>query len=143
MTDRMLQMPTNQDDERSYILPALAYARANILVKGHQIRQQLLTKQYIKSYYTRSQINIDRDHQSKAIAASRTMSGAKTSVADPRAITRDIFSATIGSVACCYTGQPLDTIKVRMQTNPGQFSSVVGSTMSIYKNEVSNEKPLL
>lgn len=59
------------------------------------------------------------------------------SVADPRAISRDIFSATLGSICCCYTGQPLDTIKVRMQTNPGQFSSVVGSTTSIYRNEVS------
>lgn len=29
----------------------------------------------------------------------------KTSVADPRAVTRDIFSATLGSIACCYTGQ--------------------------------------
>ena len=65
------------------------------------------------------------------------MSEVSASVADPRAITRDIFSATIGSIACCYTGQPLDTIKVRMQTNPGQFTSVVSSTMSIFKNEVS------
>ena len=40
------------------------------------------------------------------------MSEASSSVVDPRAISRDIFSATIGSVCCCYTGQPLDTIKV-------------------------------
>lgn len=26
-----------------------------------------------------------------------------------RAVTRDIFSATIGSVCCCYVGQPFDT----------------------------------
>lgn len=57
------------------------------------------------------------------------------SVADPRAVSRDIFSATLGSICCCYTGQPLDTIKVRMQTNPTQFSGVVGSTLSIYRNE--------
>jgi len=57
-------------------------------------------------------------------------------VADPRAISRDIFSATIGSVCCCYTGQPLDTIKVRMQTNPQQFGSILSSTSSIYYNEV-------
>jgi hypothetical protein len=26
-----------------------------------------------------------------------------------RDVTRDIFSATIGSVCCCYVGQPFDT----------------------------------
>lgn len=57
-------------------------------------------------------------------------------VADPRAVTRDIFSATLGSVCCCYTGQPLDTIKVRMQTSPQQFSGVMSSTISIFQNEV-------
>ena len=35
------------------------------------------------------------------------------SVTDARAITRDIFSATLGSICCCYVGQPFDTVKVR------------------------------
>jgi len=60
----------------------------------------------------------------------------ETSVVDPRAISRDVFSATIGSVCCCYTGQPFDTVKVRMQTSPDQFSGVVQSTTSILRNEV-------
>jgi hypothetical protein len=55
---------------------------------------------------------------------------------EPRAVTRDLFSATIGSVASCYVGQPFDTIKVRMQTNPEQFSGVYTSTTSILRNEV-------
>ena len=58
-----------------------------------------------------------------------------TSVTDTRAITRDLFSATIGSICCCYVGQPFDTVKVRMQTRPDQFNTVVGSTTSIIKNE--------
>lgn len=58
------------------------------------------------------------------------------SIADPRAVTRDIFSATLGSICCCYTGQPFDTIKVRMQTSPEAFSGVLSSTTSIYRNEV-------
>ena len=37
---------------------------------------------------------------------------ASVNVTDPRAITRDVFSATLGSVCCCYTGQPFDTVKV-------------------------------
>jgi len=37
----------------------------------------------------------------------------QSSVSDPRAVTRDIFSATLGSICCCYTGQPFDTVKVR------------------------------
>ncbi|GKY99132.1 hypothetical protein MPSEU_000868700 [Mayamaea pseudoterrestris] len=57
------------------------------------------------------------------------------SVASPRAVARDLFSATIGSVCCCYTGQPLDTIKVRMQTNPLLYPSVVPSISSIFKQE--------
>mmetsp|Transcript_9987 Transcript_9987/g.14694 ORF Transcript_9987/g.14694 Transcript_9987/m.14694 type:complete len:294 (-) Transcript_9987:278-1159(-) len=57
------------------------------------------------------------------------------SVADPRAVTRDIFSATLGSVACCYTGQPFDTVKVRMQTNPTVYNGVGHSTLSIFRNE--------
>jgi hypothetical protein len=55
---------------------------------------------------------------------------------DARAVSRDLFSATIGSIACCYVGQPLDTIKVRMQTSPDQFSGVYSSTTNILKNEV-------
>lgn len=57
------------------------------------------------------------------------------SVLEPRAVTRDLFFAAIGSVLCCYVGQPFDTIKVKMQTNPDQFSHVVGSTNQILKNE--------
>mmetsp|Transcript_20212 Transcript_20212/g.41217 ORF Transcript_20212/g.41217 Transcript_20212/m.41217 type:complete len:297 (+) Transcript_20212:58-948(+) len=45
-------------------------------------------------------------------------------ILSPRAVTRDIFSATIGSVFCCYTGQPFDTVKVRMQTNPAVYSGI-------------------
>lgn len=62
-----------------------------------------------------------------------------TEVLDSRAISRDLFSAAIGSVCCCYVGQPLDTIKVRMQTNPEQFSGVYSSTLSIVRNEVRVE----
>lgn len=42
----------------------------------------------------------------------------------PRDVTRDIFSATLGSVFCCYVGQPFDTVKVRMQTNPEVYGGV-------------------
>lgn len=88
-----------------------------------------------------------------------------TDVLDTRSITRDLFSASIGSVICCYTvgtsenatsntqnrhpqcltmpiyvfvpkkGQPFDTVKVRMQTRPDEFSGVVSSTLSITRNE--------
>ena len=52
-----------------------------------------------------------------------------------RDVTRDIFSASIGSVACCYTGQPFDTVKVRMQTNPAAFPNVFFTSKSIISNE--------
>lgn len=52
------------------------------------------------------------------------MSESSEDVISARAVTRDIFSATIGSVFCCYTGQPFDTVKVRMQTNPAVYSGI-------------------
>ncbi|CAB9509791.1 Mitochondrial ornithine transporter 1 [Seminavis robusta] len=66
---------------------------------------------------------------------SKFVGDAPASVADPRAISRDIFSATLGSICCCYTGQPMDTIKVRMQTSPKEFPGVISTTTSIFKNE--------
>mmetsp|Transcript_41305 Transcript_41305/g.70703 ORF Transcript_41305/g.70703 Transcript_41305/m.70703 type:complete len:295 (-) Transcript_41305:245-1129(-) len=59
----------------------------------------------------------------------------ETSALNRRDVTRDIFSASIGSVACCYTGQPFDTVKVRMQTNPAAFPSVFFTSRSILTNE--------
>mmetsp|Transcript_7420 Transcript_7420/g.8635 ORF Transcript_7420/g.8635 Transcript_7420/m.8635 type:complete len:295 (+) Transcript_7420:62-946(+) len=56
-------------------------------------------------------------------------------ILETRAVTRDLFGASIGSVCCCYIGQPFDTLKVRMQTSPDQFSSVLGSTNQILRNE--------
>ncbi|KAL3766750.1 hypothetical protein ACHAWO_005148 [Cyclotella atomus] len=69
---------------------------------------------------------------SEAIAAPTTN---VPSALNRRDVTRDIFSASIGSVACCYTGQPFDTVKVRMQTNPTAFPSVMATTRSILANE--------
>jgi len=63
------------------------------------------------------------------------MSAETNSALNSRDVTRDIFSASIGSVACCYTGQPFDTVKVRMQTNPTAFPSVAFTTKSIMTNE--------
>ena len=59
-----------------------------------------------------------------------------TEILDSRAISRDLFSATIGSICCCYTGQPFDTVKVRMQTRPDLFPGVISSTTNILRDEV-------
>jgi len=56
-------------------------------------------------------------------------------VLNTRDVSRDIFSATIGSVFCCYTGQPLDTIKVRMQTNPNMYKGVLHGGRKIVVEE--------
>lgn len=58
-----------------------------------------------------------------------------SSALNRRDVTRDIFAASIGSVACCYTGQPFDTVKVRMQTKPEAFPSVYFTSRSILVNE--------
>jgi hypothetical protein len=59
----------------------------------------------------------------------------ESSALDARSVTRDIFSASLGSVACCYTGQPFDTVKVRMQTSPSSYPSVLYTAKSIMTNE--------
>lgn len=56
-------------------------------------------------------------------------------VINSRDVSRDIFSAIIGSVSCCYTGQPLDTLKVRMQTNPALYTGIVQATKRTIQEE--------
>lgn len=36
---------------------------------------------------------------------------------------KDVLASIVGSAACVYTGQPFDTVKVRMQVLPGEFKS--------------------
>ena len=57
------------------------------------------------------------------------------SVLNPRDVSRDLFSATLGSIACCYVGQPLDTVKVRMQTNPKVYNGVGTAFATIVRSE--------
>lgn len=38
---------------------------------------------------------------------------------------KDVIASIVGSAACVYTGQPFDTIKVRMQVQAGQFTGPV------------------
>jgi hypothetical protein len=77
------------------------------------------------------------DHINSLLTIIMSEVAAAPSALNARDVTRDIFSASIGSVACCYTGQPFDTVKVRMQTNPSLFPSVAFTTKSILRNEVS------
>lgn len=39
----------------------------------------------------------------------------------------DIVASVVGSAACTYTGQPFDTMKVRLQVNPNEFNGIVSS----------------
>ena len=38
---------------------------------------------------------------------------------------KDVVASVVGSAACVYTGQPFDTVKVRMQVSPGEFSGPI------------------
>ena len=40
-----------------------------------------------------------------------------------RESSKDILASIVGSAACVYTGQPFDTVKVRMQVQPGEFAN--------------------
>jgi len=80
---------------------------------------------------------LSHKHISETFAIESTMSDSTNNgdILETRAVTRDLFGASIGSVCCCYIGQPFDTLKVRMQTSPNQFSSVLGSSSQILRNE--------
>lgn len=41
--------------------------------------------------------------------------------------TSDIIASIVGSAACVYTGQPFDTVKVRIQVNPNEFNGILTS----------------
>jgi hypothetical protein len=48
---------------------------------------------------------------------------------------KDVLASIVGSVACVYTGQPFDTIKVRMQAQPGLFDGPINCIRKTLKNE--------
>lgn len=64
-----------------------------------------------------------------------TTSSQMASAVNRRDVTRDLFSASIGSVFCCYTGQPFDTIKVRMQANPSLYFGFFNTVNTLVGNE--------
>jgi len=42
-----------------------------------------------------------------------------------REAAKDVLSSIVGSALCVYTGQPFDTIKVRMQAKPEAFTGPI------------------
>lgn len=38
--------------------------------------------------------------------------------------TKDVVSSVVGAACCCFTGQPFDTIKVRMQSRATEFTGI-------------------
>lgn len=49
------------------------------------------------------------DERKKERRKKKSNMSKSSSTLESRAVTRDVFSATIGSVCCCYVGQPFDT----------------------------------
>ena len=55
---------------------------------------------------------------------------------DPREIIKDMVASFVGSAACVYTGQPFDTVKVRLQcATPGQYRGTIDCSRYIIANE--------
>jgi hypothetical protein len=48
---------------------------------------------------------------------------------------KDVLASIVGSTACVYTGQPFDTIKVRMQVQPGEFKSTIECFVKTLRKE--------
>lgn len=56
---------------------------------------------------------------------SKHVSAAKTTTSHFWETSKDVLASIVGSAACVYTGQPFDTVKVRMQVQPGEFKGPV------------------
>ena len=52
---------------------------------------------------------------------------------DIKATVNDVIASVVGSAACVYTGQPFDTVKVRMQVS--HWSSSFECARSTFSNE--------
>ncbi|GAB5029414.1 mitochondrial ornithine transporter 1-like isoform x1 [Nannochloropsis oceanica] len=48
---------------------------------------------------------------------------------------KDVLSSIVGSAMCVYTGQPFDTVKVRMQARPDAFMSPIQCFMTTFREE--------
>lgn len=48
---------------------------------------------------------------------------------------RDTCAGVLSSLACVYTGQPLDTVKTRLQTAPQAYRGVVDCLRATVKGE--------
>ncbi|XP_078258984.1 mitochondrial ornithine transporter 1-like [Rhinoraja longicauda] len=46
----------------------------------------------------------------------------------------DLSSGAIGGVACVYTGQPFDTVKVKMQTFPTMYRNALDCVLKTYRD---------
>lgn len=47
----------------------------------------------------------------------------------------DILASVVGSFACTYTGQPFDTLKVRMQVQPAEYRGMSSGLFKILRAE--------
>ena len=48
---------------------------------------------------------------------------------------RDTLAGVCGGISAVYTTQPLDTTKVKMQTFPKQYNSVIGTLSNVFRQE--------
>lgn len=56
-------------------------------------------------------------------------------IANSTRVLKDIVASVVGSAACVYTGQPFDTVKVRMQVQPGDFSTALDCCRKTFQGE--------
>ena len=47
----------------------------------------------------------------------------------------DFTAGVVGGALCSYVGQPMDTVKVKMQTFPNLYKNSIRCTIDIFKNQ--------
>lgn len=48
---------------------------------------------------------------------------------------KDVLASVVGAAACCYTGQPFDTVKVRMQAQQDRFKGAIDCLVVTVRDE--------
>ena len=50
-------------------------------------------------------------------------------------VAKELFAGAMGGVIQVLSGQPFDTVKVRLQTQPGSYSGLIDCVSKTYKSD--------
>ncbi|KAJ1555679.1 Mitochondrial carrier protein ymc2, partial [Cladochytrium tenue] len=70
-----------------------------------------------------------------ALAMSSSSAPAPAPASKSSQTVKELFAGSVGGIAQVLTGQPFDTVKVRLQTQPGKYASALDCVRQTYQHE--------